>query len=255
MDGRHDPDRSCAARPRRLGRVLMAAGIALAGFQLLYLAGVAIAAVRLREHNPADFSLAMIRRRQTGHPGEPLRHVTLDQIPMRLLHTLILIEDPRFADHRGFDTQSIRYAIELNSRHGRIVYGGSTITQQLARTILLFPRQLYVRKVLEVQAAIILDAVLPKERVLELYVNYAEWGPGVHGIGAAAHYHYAAMPAELDDVRLAGLIAIMPSPLRYCPETFHESPMLAARHRLALELLDGVDVPQNRIRVDIRRTL
>ncbi len=255
MDGLQVPNRSDVARRRTLVRVLAVAGITLACFQSLYVAGIAVAALHLRDNNPADFSLAMIRRRQTGQPGQPLRPVTLDQIPVRLLHTLILIEDPRFADHPGFDVGSIRRAIELNSRHARIVYGGSTITQQLARTVFLFPRQLYIRKVLEVQAAVILDAILPKERVLELYVNYAEWGPGVHGIAAAAHHHFRTTPAELDDADLAALIAIMPSPLRYCVQTFRESPMLVARHRLALELLDGVDKPQNRIRIDIRRTL
>jgi monofunctional glycosyltransferase len=235
-----------------LKRIILAVAGGLIVLQLGYLACVAFGGMVLRGRNPERFSLDFIRERQTGQSRHPLIAVTLDEVPLLLLHTLVIVEDPRFAVHRGVDFGSIRFALALNRRHGRKLYGGSTITQQLSRTLFLFPRKLYLRKLLEMQAAVVLEAILPKERILELYINYAEWGPGVYGIGAASHYHYGKDSASLSPSEIADLLTILAGPLRFTPESIDQSAMLTARSHYVREVMEAVDQPEQKVRVRVR---
>jgi monofunctional glycosyltransferase len=197
---------------------------------LVVAAGMALG-LRLREAEPE--SVAIVRLRE-AEGQETVGHTRLDlnDVPQRFRTVLVLIEDGRFFRHHGIDLRSIRFALELNVKAGQIVYGGSTITQQLARTLFLSPRQTVMRKVVEILLAIGMDYSLPKERILELYLNYAEWGPGVYGAPAASRYHFGKPLDQLGVAEQMALLTILPNPRVFTPENFGDYPVIARRFRL-----------------------
>ena len=114
------------------------------------------------------------------------RWVAYDRISNNLKRAMVAAEDAKFVDHEGFDWDGIQTAIEKNQKRGRVVAGGSTITQQLAKNLFLTPQRSYVRKAEEAVITVMLETFLPKRRILELYLNVIEWGNGVFGAEAAA---------------------------------------------------------------------
>jgi monofunctional biosynthetic peptidoglycan transglycosylase len=122
-------------------------------------------------------------------------------------------EDQQFPYHHGFDMQSIR-AAEINNEEGGRLRGASTITQQLAKNLFLWPGKSYVRKALEAWFTVLLEALLPKQRILELYLNIIELGPGVYGVEAAAHEYFHSSAAKLSASEAALLAAVLPNPER-----------------------------------------
>jgi monofunctional glycosyltransferase len=173
--------------------------------------------------------------------------IPLERIPAHIVRTLLYIEDFNFFRHPGFSIESIRFAIKTNKRLGFKAYGGSTITQQLARTLFLYQKKSYFRKYLELIAAIEMEILLPKERILELYINYIEWGRNIYGIGKASEAYFNKTPDKLTGDEVLGLITIMPSPLLYSPDTFYKSRILSLRHSALSELYAQIekDRPRN----------
>ena len=137
------------------------------------------------------------------------------RISTHLKRAVIAAEDARFLDHEGFDWEGIAKAREKNERKGRVVAGGSTITQQLAKNLFLSPSKSYVRKGQEAIIALMLEAFLPKQRILELYLNVIEWGNGVFGAEAAAKRYFGVPAAHLSAEQAARLAAMIPSPRRF----------------------------------------
>lgn len=137
------------------------------------------------------------------------------RISTNLKRAVIAAEDARFLDHEGFDWEGIAKAREKNERKGRVVAGGSTITQQLAKNLFLSPSKSYVRKGQEAIIALMLEAFLPKQRILELYLNVIEWGNGVFGAEAAAKRYFGVPAAQLSAEQAARLAAMIPSPRRF----------------------------------------
>jgi monofunctional biosynthetic peptidoglycan transglycosylase len=149
----------------------------------------------------------------------------------------VAVEDYTFYQHHGVDLQAIRDAQRMNRQLGRIYHGGSTITMQLARTLFLTPNRTYVRKYFEVIAALTMETVLSKERILELYVNTIEFGRGVYGIRAAALAHYGKTdPARLTTDQLRRLVTIVASPLFYDVDTFVRKRALAERYEFLVSV-------------------
>src|SRR5262249_33280228 len=138
--------------------------------------------------------------------------VPYERISSNLKRALIAAEDAKFADHRGFDWDGIQRAIERNQQKGRIVRGGSTITQQLAKNLFLTPERSYWRKAEEMVITVMLEAMLSKRRILELYLNVIEWGHGVFGAEAAAQHYFGISAAQLSAEQAARLAAMTPSP-------------------------------------------
>jgi monofunctional biosynthetic peptidoglycan transglycosylase len=126
---------------------------------------------------------------------------------------IVAAEDQRFADHFGLDIDSIRDSIEA-AQDGEALRGASTISQQLAKNLYLWPGRSFVRKGLEAWFTLLLEISLPKKRILEIYLNVAEFGPGIYGIAAASHYYFAKAPAHLRDAEAALLAAVLPNPSR-----------------------------------------
>ena len=141
--------------------------------------------------------------------------VPYERISTHLKRAVIAAEDAKFLEHEGFDWEGIAKAREKNERKGRVVAGGSTITQQLAKNLFLSPSKSYARKVQEAIIALMLEAFLPKRRILELYLNVIEWGNGVFGAEAAAKRYFGIPASQLNAEQAARLAAMIPSPRRF----------------------------------------
>ncbi len=142
--------------------------------------------------------------------------VPLASISPAFQHAVIAAEDARFFPHHGFDWHQVRDAIEDGLEDGRI-HGASTIDEQLAKNLFLTTHRSLFRKGLEVTLVPLEEQVLPKRRILELYLNVVEWGPGVYGAEAAARYHYGVPAARIGREQGARLAAILPAPRRRQP--------------------------------------
>ena len=127
----------------------------------------------------------------------------------------IYLEDHGFYTHGGVDFEAMKTAYRRNRKAGRLAYGGSTITQQLARTLFLSTDKNYLRKYLEVVLSVEMDLILPKDRIMELYLNHIEWGRGIFGIGRAAEAYYKTGAGKLSRDQFRRLAAVIPSPRLY----------------------------------------
>jgi monofunctional biosynthetic peptidoglycan transglycosylase len=142
--------------------------------------------------------------------------VPLSRIAPELQHAVVAAEDSRFFSHHGFDWIEIEKAIDEEDDRGYL-RGASTITQQLVKNLFFTTRRSTLRKGLEFTITPLVELLLAKKRILELYLNVIEWGPGVFGAEAAAQYHYSVPAARLTRDQAARLAAILPSPLRRKP--------------------------------------
>ena len=142
---------------------------------------------------------------------------SLDQLDDDLKRAVVAAEDSRFYQHAGIDWQAIEQAIE-ERREGESQRGGSSITQQLVKNLFMTTHSTYVRKALEVPLTYAAELILSKERILELYLNVIEWGPGVYGAEAAAQYHYESSAATLTRYQSAALAACIPNPRERTPQ-------------------------------------
>jgi monofunctional glycosyltransferase len=160
-----------------------------------------------------------VERLRDEDPRAKLRYVWVpySKISPHLKHAVIAAEDTKFPRHDGFDWDGIRKAYEKNMREGEVVSGGSTITQQLAKNLLLSGDRAWWRKAQEAAITVIIELLMHKRRILELYLNVAEWGEGVFGAEAAARHHFGVSAAVLSPVQAARLAAMLPSPRSYAP--------------------------------------
>jgi monofunctional biosynthetic peptidoglycan transglycosylase len=151
------------------------------------------------------------------NPKARLRHqwVPYSRISPHLKRAVVAAEDAKFLDHEGFDWEAIQKAMTRNERRGRIVAGASTISQQLAKNLFLSGSRSWVRKGQEAIITWMLETTMSKRRILELYLNFAEWGEGVFGAEAAARHHFGVAAAALSAEQAAWLASILPSPRRY----------------------------------------
>src|ERR1051325_155384 len=146
------------------------------------------------------------------YPFVPLTRISPD-----LQHSVIAAEDGRFYQHHGIDWKEVQKVVDQYLDEGKIGRGGATITQQLVKNLFFTTSRSFLRKAVEFTLAPVAERVLPKRRILELYLNVIEWGPGVYGAEAAARAWYAVPAARLDREQAARLAALIPSPLRRKP--------------------------------------
>ncbi|AEN73611.1 monofunctional biosynthetic peptidoglycan transglycosylase [Rhodothermus marinus SG0.5JP17-172] len=154
--------------------------------------------------------------------GESCRRTYLPrprtQLSEQLACAVVAAEDTRFYTHWGFDWEALREAWEANRRQQRIRRGGSTITQQLVKNLFMTTHRSYLRKAMEAPLTLLAELLLSKERILTLYLNVVEWGPGIYGAEAAARYHYGKPGRQLTRYEAAALAACLPAPLRRRPQ-------------------------------------
>lgn len=145
--------------------------------------------------------------------------VSINEIPKHMLHAIIVAEDARFYSHSGIDTDALKSVIEYNLSIGRIAYGGSTLSQQTIKNIFLSPSRNPIRKWHEFVLTLAMERNLSKKRILELYLNIAEFGRGIYGVAAAANYYWGIKVSELSRQQALELAASLPSPVKHNPET------------------------------------
>ena len=175
----------------------------------------------LARKTPARSALMEQREREARLGDRPYAEtrywVPLDRISPHLLGAVLVAEDARFFSHEGFDWTEIRHSARRNLRERRVARGGSTITQQLAKNLWLTTAQTPWRKFEEMILAMRLERSLSKRRILELYLNTIEWGPGVYGAEAAAQHWFGVSAAGLDASQAIRLAAVIINPRRYSP--------------------------------------
>ena len=180
---------------------------------------------------------------QEDNPEAALRHkwVPYARISINLKRAMIAAEDAKFLDHDGFDWEAIQKAYEKNIVKGKIVAGGSTISQQLAKNLFLSGKRTPWRKGQEALITIMIEKVMTKRRIFEIYLNIIEWGNGVFGAEAAARHYFGTSAANLDAEQAAQLAAMVPKPRYY--DRVRYTPLLERRTGIILERMYYVDVP------------
>ena len=192
----------------------------------------------LRYVNP-PCSAFMIKERLFGQskPSLRLAWASLPGVSPHLARAVIAAEDQRFYTHRGFDWTEIRRAVETSRQGGRL-RGASTITMQTARNMFLWPERSWARKGLEAWYTLLLELFLPKNRILEIYLNVAQFGPGLYGAPAAAKTFFQRPAAGLTRSQAAALALMLPAPSKRSPHKLTKS--LAQRKRFILRQMRNV---------------
>jgi monofunctional biosynthetic peptidoglycan transglycosylase len=163
---------------------------------------------------PPPLTYLMVQRAFEGR-GFDRRWKPLDEISPRLVRAAIAAEDAHFCSHHGFDFNAIEKAWKNNERRPKRIKGGSTISQQTAKNVFLWPQRSYVRKGLEAYFTVLIELMWGKQRIMEVYLNSIEWGPGVYGAEAAARRNFGVSAKDLSATQAARLAAILPSPLKW----------------------------------------
>ena len=171
------------------------------------------------DHNPRmkAFMERGLEQLREKDPRAQLRQrwVPYDRICTNLKAAVVTSEDARFMSHHGFDWDGIQYALQKNLKKDRLVAGGSTISQQLAKNLFLSPDRSFLRKGEEAIITVMLEAVLGKRRILEIYLNVIQWGQGIYGAEAAARHYFHTSAASLSVAQSATLAAMIPDPEWY----------------------------------------
>ena len=180
--------------------------------------------------------------RQARNPQAKLAHTWMpyERISIHLKRAVVTAEDSHFLKHDGFDWDGIQLALEKNLARGQTRAGGSTITQQLAKNLFLSPKRSYLRKGQEAIIAAMIEMLWSKRRILEVYLNIAQWGDGIFGAEAAAQHYYRVPAARLGPVESAHLAVMLPNPRRYGRSP---GPMQQARVRRIRAYMDNTHVP------------
>ncbi|MBN2407831.1 MAG: monofunctional biosynthetic peptidoglycan transglycosylase [Elusimicrobia bacterium] len=195
----------------------------------------------LKNSNPESTAMMLYKEKTALEKGVvPYRMyewVGLSEISPYLVKAVIIAEDGKFYKHHGVDWEATKNAIETNIRKNRMYIGGSTITQQLAKNLFFSPKKNVIRKAREILAAYKLERELSKERILELYLNVADWGHGAYGAEAASRVYFVKPASELTPSEAARLASVLPNPARYSPLDDTKKWLTRKREELILLML------------------
>jgi monofunctional biosynthetic peptidoglycan transglycosylase len=231
-------------RPRwALRIVLIIAGLFML-IQLWFFAWVLV--WKVTEPGPTQFMKIRLAELQKKNPGAKLQQtwVSYGFISTNLKRALIAAEDSKFMQHQGFDFDGIQKAFEKNEKRGRIAAGGSTITQQLAKNLFLWPEKSFIRKGEEALITLMIEYTWSKRRILEVYMNEIEWGTGIFGAEAAARHYFGVSANALNEYQAAMLASMVPSPQYY--DRKGETEGLARQTEVILERMNKVAIPPTR---------
>jgi len=197
------------------------------------------------DHNPTttafmDSRLGVMREK---NPNAKLKQqwVPYAKISSHLKRAILVSEDDKFADHEGFDWEGIQKALEKNQKKGKVVAGGSTISQQLAKNLFLSGERSVFRKGQEAIITVMLEWVMDKERILEIYLNVIEWGDGVFGAEAAARHYFGVSAAQLSAEQAAKMAAMVPRPRFY--DRNRNAPWLLKKTQIILDRMPRAQLP------------
>jgi monofunctional biosynthetic peptidoglycan transglycosylase len=195
--------------------------------------------------NPGESAFMETRLEHLQEKDEKatLRHqwVNYNQISINIKQAVIAAEDAKFIDHEGFDWEGIEKAYEKNKRRKKIVAGGSTISQQLAKNLFLSTQRTPWRKAEETIITLMLETILSKQRILEIYLNVIEWGNNVYGIEAASLRYFSSHAKDLNSFQSAKLASMIPNPKYY--ERHQDASGLIERSGIILSRMNSAQVP------------
>ena len=195
--------------------------------------------------NPGESAFMETRLEHLQEKDEKatLRHqwVNYNQISIHIKQAVIAAEDAKFIDHEGFDWEGIEKAYEKNKRRKKIVAGGSTISQQLAKNLFLSNQRTPWRKAEETIITLMLETILSKQRILEIYLNVIEWGNNVYGIEAASLRYFSSHARDLNSFQSAKLASMIPNPKYY--ERHQDASGLIERSGIILSRMNSAQVP------------
>jgi monofunctional glycosyltransferase len=203
----------------------------------------------LKKNNPSKTSFMKYREAEWQRDGKKYRirqtWVPLSRISPYLKKAVLIAEDDKFWSHEGFDYEAIQKAIEKDVKAKKFKLGGSTISQQLAKNLFLSPSKNPIRKIREAVITYRMERALSKKRILELYLNVAEWGDkGIFGIEAASMHYYGKHASELGPEEAARLAAILPNPRKYDPLSDRGYVLHRANLIYAIMVRRGIVVPE-----------
>jgi monofunctional glycosyltransferase len=206
-----------------ISRILRWLLLAVSGFYALCLLGL----VYVKMLPPVTTAVQIERRVEAAVGRQNYRKrytfVPLYRISRELQHAVIAAEDGRFYQHNGFDWKELQKVAEKNAEEGRLGRGASTISQQLVKNLFLTTSRSFIRKGIEFTLTPPAEMILGKDRILELYLNVIEWGPGIYGAEAAAQTWYHVPAAQINREQAARLAAIIPAPQRRKPARMNDS--------------------------------
>jgi monofunctional glycosyltransferase len=202
--------------------------------------------ISLNWMNPdmTSFMSEQLERLQDDDPNAGLRYqwVPYEKISRHIKRALLVAEDAKFSEHDGFDWAGMQYAWEKNLKKGKIVAGGSTISQQLAKNLFLSSARTPWRKAEEALITVMLETFLDKQRIFELYLNVIEWGNGLFGVEAAARKYYHVHASQLGPAQAAQLAAMVTNPRYY--QTHRSDRRLLRKTSIILQRMRQADLPQ-----------
>jgi monofunctional biosynthetic peptidoglycan transglycosylase len=198
-----------------------------------------------RDHNPqaTAFMEASLERLRAKKPDAKLKHtwVAYSRISPSLKRAVVAAEDAKFADHEGFDWEAIEKALEKNRKKGKVVAGASTISQQLAKNLFLSADRTPWRKGQEALITVMIEQLMDKRRILEIYLNVIEWGDGVFGAEAAARHYFGTSAAGIGPEAAARLAAIVPNPRFY--DRNRNTPWISKKTQMILARMPAAELP------------
>jgi monofunctional glycosyltransferase len=229
----------------RLGRFVGWLALALAGIFLAVQLSYLVRVWWWRDHNPqaTAFMEASLERLRAKKPDAKLKHawVPYDRISPALKRAIVAAEDARFAEHEGFDWEAIEKALEKNRQKGKVVAGASTISQQLAKNLFLSADRTPWRKGQEALITVMIEQLMDKRRILEIYLNVIEWGEGVFGAEAAARHYYGTSAAGIGPEPAARMAAMVPNPRFY--DRNRNTRWLERKTQMILARMPAAEVP------------
>jgi len=197
------------------------------------------------DHNPTSTSFMrhQMTQLQEKNPNATMKQVWVPyaKISNNLKRAIIASEDANFTEHEGVDWDALQKAYEKNNRKGKVVAGGSTITQQLAKNLFLSGERSYWRKGQEFIITYMLEFWMEKDRIFEIYLNVVEWGSGVYGAEAASQHYYGISASALNAGQAAHLAVMLPAPEKY--DKVKDTPYLEKRTALILRRMGAADLP------------
>lgn len=198
------------------------------------------------KHNPETtaFMEDRLETLRKANSRAAISHVWVpyNRISPQVKHAVVSAEDARFTEHNGFDWDGIQTALEKDLKRGRFVAGGSTISQQLAKNLFLSRSRTPWRKAQEAYITVLLETLMDKRRILEIYLNIIEWGNDVFGVQAAARHYFGITAAALNAEQAAQLAAMIPNPGYYY--VHGQTPYLSYRATIILARMDKALIPR-----------
>ena len=192
--------------------------------------------------HPVDTTMMM--RLDYWSDSQPIKHQwrDYDDISNYFKHAIVAAEDGKFLQHKGFDWEGMQHALERNKDKGKVVAGGSTISQQSAKNLFLFNKRSFVRKGQEAVATWMMERVWSKQRILEVYLNSVEFGENIYGVEAASQHYFGHSAKNMSREQAAFLAAILPNPKYY--QEHRKDRKLQYRKRLILKYMRYSQIPQ-----------